>query len=754
MTEQNLTNSMGATLGVGTNEDPQGLGQMPPAQIPQVTTTSAPVAPGTPTPVAPVTPPAPGTAPVPATATRQNPTPQPPANQPPAPPAHMQWFGRLLSGLVRPITTQETDPATGESKMVSRPGNPTPANLLIAGALSGMFAKPQYRQGEFGPVYDSGGTASEAFNAGQQQVQQKQEQAQKLSDSQLASKLAVAKLNIDQMHAHAVSTQIALQSEELQHKIFDDNAASSKPTIDLADAYDKSLSDPKAPRARLAQNMPMDELLKHPEFKTSLTTNAFFPDGVTTEVDPETGNPKPAQTYSILNPAITVPLSKEFVDRAAAINPQFADAWDKTDGNMPMRLGQMMTVVNQINSVNAAETALQDAADSKDPLLLKFNPHLKTDVTGALATAVRTSPQALKALEEYSNAIAQGGGVADGFRRILLANNGVGADPIFKALGTTADNARAYVEAVANQRKAEESKAAGASKEEIALLNDQTKEKIAANKEVQAKQKLMGYAEDQNGNLQYVSKWDTEDGPNAGNYSAQTFSEMKPSDVAKDRALVKPLGDVQMNLSHYRSAVNAYTFKTQNGQIAPAQAAKDKTALTTIFSSPAITDASQAHGGVEGFGITIPTVAADLNSMLAKKVTDAYNDLSPEAKQLADNYARANAAIPAWVKALTNSGRGSKEQLEIELKNILPPYYDMKDIHNRLDGFQDNLENQKKSVPQNLLGRQMPTPVVRTDKAPAGATGIVKDSQGNAIGYLVNGKPVDASGNPLVQGRQ
>jgi hypothetical protein len=238
-------------------------------------------------------------------------------------------------------------------------------------------------------------------------------------------------------------------------------------------------------------------------------------------------------------------------------------------------------------------------------------------------------------------------------------------------------------------------------------------------KEDAANRKTMGYVEDSSGALHYVSRYDAQ---KSGQYSAQTFSEMKPSEVAKDRAVVKPLGDVQMNLNHYRSATNAYDAAAQQGRIAPAQRSSDKNNLTTIFSAPSVTEAAaSAHAGAEGFGISIPTLSADLNASLAKKVTNAYNNLSPEGKALADNYVRARAAIPAWVKALTNSGRGSKEQLDIELQNLLPPYYNTSDIHNRLDGFQDNLDNQKHTLPQNLLGRQIPEPVTRGGQ-PSAAT--------------------------------
>ena len=89
---------------------------------------------------------------------------------------------------------------------------------------------------------------------------------------------------------------------------------------------------------------------------------------------------------------------------------------------------------------------------------------------------------------------------------------------------------------------------------------------------------------------------------------------------------------------------------------------------------------------------------------LATKVLKAYNALSPEGKTMADSYARMRGAIPAYVKVITNAGRGSKEQLDIELQNIMPPYFNQSDIGHRIETFQGNLDTQKAGFPKNLAG--------------------------------------------------
>jgi len=213
-------------------------------------------------------------------------------------------------------------------------------------------------------------------------------------------------------------------------------------------------------------------------------------------------------------------------------------------------------------------------------------------------------------------------------------------------------------------------------------------------------QRTMGYVEDQKGDVYHVSQWQAEHMPN---YSAQTFIEKKPSDISADQKAIKPINDIQNNINGYREANNRYAAASAV-KGSPINIAEDRSNLSLIFSAPAITDAAEAHGGAGGIGITIPTLSADLNKSLANKVLAAYNALSPEGKTMADSYARMRGAIPAYVKVITNTGRGSKEQLDIELQNIMPPYFNQSDIGHRIETFQGNLDTQKAGFPKNLAG--------------------------------------------------
>ena len=242
-------------------------------------------------------------------------------------------------------------------------------------------------------------------------------------------------------------------------------------------------------------------------------------------------------------------------------------------------------------------------------------------------------------------------------------------------------------------------------------------------------QRTMGYVEDQNGDVYHVSRWQADHMPN---YSAQTFIEKKPSDISADQKAIKPINDIQNNINGYRAANSAYDAAAKSNKV---NVASDRSNLTTIFSAPAITDAAAAHAGVEGFGITVPTLAADLNKDLANKVLKAYNALSPEGKTMADSYARMRGAIPAYVKVITNTGRGSKEQLDIELQNIMPPYFNQSDISHRLETFQGNLDTQKAGFPKNLAGSHF----VPTSGASVAAPMFRRDPQTKAVQKSTDG---------------
>lgn len=211
------------------------------------------------------------------------------------------------------------------------------------------------------------------------------------------------------------------------------------------------------------------------------------------------------------------------------------------------------------------------------------------------------------------------------------------------------------------------------------------------------------YAEDAKGNVVLTSRWLAENPPEKGGLglAVNSIQSKKPSEIEADKKVFKPLNDIQNNINGYRDASRSYAT-VHKGMVQ-----SDVDNMQTIFSAPDVTTASAAHAGAEGFGFTLPTLAADLNKNLAKKVTKAYESLTPEGRTLVDTYLRMRGAIPAYIKVLTHSGRANKEQLDIELQNITPPYYDQQSVQNRLNTFQRNVDTQKGNYPTNLVGSKL-----------------------------------------------
>jgi hypothetical protein len=624
------------------------------------------------------------------------------------------------------------------------------AKSIVAAALTGLMTPNNYRPTPYGPATDWSGNASAAFDAGKNLQDARHARPQQVSDDEKARKIMTIQNN-------ASVAQLWAASSHADHARMEETTADNKVFAAPYQDYEDNIrsSDPSLPSAYLGQGLTAEEVLKVNKDGThsyNLSDSNVMQDGTIDVINQKTGKSEAQPTFMILNPAVgKIALTEAQTAKLAEINPAFKDIYKTTGGSVRMGVTAYTAAVNEYNTVTHAEGVLNDLNHELNGKDKKGNPVTLPQIN--LSAAVRSNPKILPALKSLTNAGAAGNTVDNNrsdnlLHTLLTAPNG---GDVLKMIGLDADSADQKIQDIDNKRKAASAEAGYQGHIDVAEQNAINKQALEDRKEVQKKQNLMGYAEDANGKLQYVSKYDVEDGPNAGKYSAQTFSEIKPSDVAKDRALVKPLGDVQMNLNHYRTAANNYSAAVAKNGIDKAHVASDKTNLNTIVSDSDVLDAA-AHASAGGFGISIPTVSLTLAAAKKQKLMDAYNALTPEGKQLADNYARARAAIPAWVKALTNAGRGSKEQLEIELQNLLPPAYETEDIHNRLDGFQDNLNNQKTSIPQNLLGQRMPVAVVRADRAPQGATGLVRNNHGEAVGYIVNGRPVDSNGDPL--GRQ
>lgn len=649
---------------------------------------------------------------------------------------HARIFDSILSGLSGgPVTVNQVDPVTGETRQVQVPqSRSTVARSIVASALSGLMTPSNYSPTPYGPRPNYSADAANAFAAGKGVQDARHALPQKLDGEARANKLMTLSNNANLVSLMAASSHSA-------HVALEDMNADAKVFMQPYATYEANRSGDQ-PSAFLVPSATAQEVM---DGGHNLTDSGVVPNGEMRSVyNPATKQFVEEPLYAVLNPALgKIQLPEEVTKKLAETNSAFADLFKQTGGNVRMSVNAYNAAMLEYQTVTHSESTLND-----------LNKYLNGDDAKpiSLAPAVRANRQLLPALALLTQANAAGNTTDSRpdnlLHTILTAPNG---NDLLKLLGITPAQAADKVDKIDLKRKADAAEAAYAGHIDVAEQNALNKQALEDRKELQKKKNLKGYAEDQNGKLQYVSQWDVEDGPNAGNYSAQTFHEMKPSDVAKDTKLVKPLGDVQMNLNHYRTAANNYSTAVAKGGVDAAHVASDKTNLNTIVSDSDVLDAA-AHASAGGFGVSIPTVSLTLAAAKKQKLMDAYNALTPEGKQLADNYARARAAIPAWVKALTDAGRGSKEQLEIELQNLLPPAYEIENIHNRLDGFQDNLNNQKASIPQNLLGTRMPVAVVRADRPPQGATGLVRNNHGEAVGYIVNGRPVDANGDPL--GRQ
>jgi hypothetical protein len=326
--------------------------------------------------------------------------------------------------------------------------------MVLASTLASTFGtKPNYRQGSYGPIRDTQADAADAFQSGMKTGEEWRQAPQKLSDDMIARRMSTVAANVAAAHNYAALQQAQFSAEKegaeaeaAQTKVMQNTADQNNATLGAsADAYDQSLTDKDAPKARLVKDATWDELMNSP-FKSKMTQQLISQDGTRSVYDPATGRTKPVPTFSLYNPDVDIKLNKEAVDRAAKINPQFEGMYELSGGNVKMNLTRYATVTHQINSVNHAEDTLQSLADSKDDLAKNLG--ISGNVEGRLAGVVRSNPSAMKSLLEFENATAHGGNTADQLNRLLQSDGG---DAIFKALGTDRDKVTSFIEAYNNR---------------------------------------------------------------------------------------------------------------------------------------------------------------------------------------------------------------------------------------------------------------------------------------------------------------
>jgi hypothetical protein len=149
--------------------------------------------------------------------------------------------------------------------------------------------------------------------------------------------------------------------------------------------------------------------------------------------------------------------------------------------------------------------------------------------------------------------------------------------------------------------------------------------------------------------------------------------------ISKDRDANATMGDVQINISRYKQALDRLPIDA------------NRTAMAM-----AINDGGMSLGAHNSaIGVSIPT---DWLNKLAS--SSNWGTLTDAEKDAVIAYYRAKGAIPAFVKAVTGSGRANKETMDIEMANMPDPVMPKDAAQKQLDAFQENVAQRSKSIPK------------------------------------------------------
>jgi hypothetical protein len=246
------------------------------------------------------------------------------------------------------------------------------------------------------------------------------------------------------------------------------------------------------------------------------------------------------------------------------------------------------------------------------------------------------------------------------------------------------------------------------------------------------------YAEDENGQTILTNKY-------MAQLKNQAYEIATPGDINKDRQATRQLNDVQLNVSRYTKAA------TEAAKTEPTT--EDYVNMHSILNKAGALDLNIAIG--EGGSIKIPILSSMIEGLNREVNSEAYHDLSPQAKSLIDGYIRSLSAVPAYQKALTGIGRSNKEMLDLELANIPNPTMKPADIQRKLGQFQENIDRASEGFPKlpGLKTAKQTRSETENQGAPSSPRpeDVVKTGKlnGQTVYQLKNGKTVDAQGNEV-----
>ena len=228
-----------------------------------------------------------------------------------------------------------------------------------------------------------------------------------------------------------------------------------------------------------------------------------------------------------------------------------------------------------------------------------------------------------------------------------------------------------------------------------------------------------GYTVDENGSVVYTTE------AKAGDLGAP-FEPMTPADVKKDRDTLGLMGNVQLNASAYKTAV----------QQIPGPIPADHSALMQrILADPKL-DSGAILNAVD--------LGAAASIIAQGERATAWNKLTPPEQNAVTQYLRAKGAVVAYQRALTNQGRTNPEALMIELDTIPEPYVGATVALPRFDSFQSNIDQVSQRLPSNLPGVASVKSIRdKTEGSKAGGglpSGAVAGTLNGKHGYVLNGE--------------
>jgi hypothetical protein len=334
------------------------------------------------------------------------------------------------------------DPVTGERREVQQ-SKGSMARAITAAALAGLFAKPEYRQTPFGPARDEQATMSNAFEAGKDVTQKRQQQAQQVVDDQQSRKLFTVQNN-------AKLVQQAAAMAHQQHEVLADTIDRNQKTFMAPlDEYDKNRLAGE-PSIYAQRGMTSDQVINGGH---KLTDNNVIIDGSTTVRNDETGVLEDHPTYSIVrttdaqgNP-ISLKLPESVTTELGKFNKPYEQAYKLTGGNVAIPVNSYFDAVHQANTLSSVEAFLTRAQKAINP----------TGTTRPnLAAAYKADPQGMQsAVDTAEKALAAGTGRPDSgtddqvIKSVRDTNNG---SKLLALLGVPSSKIDSYISNAENTR--------------------------------------------------------------------------------------------------------------------------------------------------------------------------------------------------------------------------------------------------------------------------------------------------------------